>query len=163
MKAVVAILGLDSHWRGSVLVARLLREQGVEVVYLGNQFPEELVATALQEDAQLLALSSLSGSHRSLVPEVMRLLRARGGDHVRVIVGGSIPPGDVEALRAAGVAEVFPPGRPLDDLLTFLQGEAQPAVRGAAEGEPSQGIAEARSAPSRADMEIPRAERDSER
>lgn len=152
MKAVVAILGLDSHWRGSVLVARLLREQGVEVVYLGNQFPEELVATALQEDAQLLALSSLSGSHRSLVPEVMRLLRAAGGDHVRVIVGGSIPPGDVEALRAAGVAEVFPPGRPLDDLLTFLQGEAQPAVRGAAEG-----------APSRADMEIPRAERDSGR
>ena len=101
-------------------MARLLREQGVEVVYLGNQFPEELVATALQEDAQLLALSSLSGSHRSLVPEVMRLLRERGAGHVRVIVGGAIPPGDVEGLRAEGVAEVFPPGRPLDDLLSFL-------------------------------------------
>jgi len=120
VKAVVAILGLDSHWRGSVLVARLLREQGVEVVYLGNQFPEELVATALQEDAQLLALSSLSGSHRSLVPEVMRLLRERGAGHVRVIVGGAISPGDVEGLRAEGVAEVFPPGRRLDDLLSFL-------------------------------------------
>ena len=120
MKAVVAILGLDSHWRGSVLVARLLREQGVEVVYLGNQFPEELVATTLQEDAQLVALSSLSGSHGSLVPEVMRLLRERGAGHVRVIVGGAIPPGDVEGLRAAGGAEGFPPGRSLDDLLSFL-------------------------------------------
>lgn len=117
MKAIVAILGLDSHWRGAVVVARVLRELGIEVLYLGNQFPEQLVAAALQEDPRLIAVSSLSGSHGTLVPELMDLLRRRGADHVPVIVGGAIPPADVPALRAAGVVEVFPPGRPLDDLV----------------------------------------------
>lgn len=120
MKALVAILGLDSHWRGSVMVARVLKDAGLEVVYLGNQFPEQLVASALQEDAALIAVSSLSGSHGVLVPELMRLLRARGV-RAPVLLGGAIPPQDVPALREAGVAEVFGPGRPLDDLTAFAR------------------------------------------
>lgn len=120
LKALVAILGLDSHWRGSVLVARALREAGVEVVYLGNQFPEQLAAQALQEDPDLIAVSSLSGSHGTLVPELMRIMAARAVD-APVLVGGAIPPADVAALRAAGVADVFPPGRPLDDLLGLVR------------------------------------------
>ncbi|MGH7322621.1 MAG: cobalamin B12-binding domain-containing protein [Candidatus Rokuibacteriota bacterium] len=120
MKALVAILGLDSHWRGAVLVARVLRDAGLEVAYLGNQFPEQLVAQALQEDPSLIAVSSLSGSHGTLVPELMRELAARGVD-APVLVGGAIPPRDVPALREAGVAEVFTPGRPLDDLIAFVR------------------------------------------
>ncbi len=120
MKALVAILGLDSHWRGAVLVARVLRDAGLEVAYLGNQFPAPLVAQALQEDPDLIAVSSLSGSHGTLVPELMRLLGAQGVD-APVLVGGAIPSQDVPALRAAGVAEVFPPGRPLDDLIAFVR------------------------------------------
>ena len=122
MKAVVALLGLDSHWRGAVVVARALRDAGAEVVYLGNQFPAALAAMALQEDARLLAVSSLSGSHGTLVPELMRLLHERGGGGIRVVVGGAIPPADVPALRAAGVSDVFPPGRPLDVLLGLVRG-----------------------------------------
>lgn len=121
MKAIVAILGLDSHWRGAVMVSRVLREAGVEVVFLGNQFPAELVATALQEDPRLIAVSSLSGNHAALVPELMRLLRERGVARASVIVGGTIPSGDVPALRAAGVADVFLPGRPLEDLTAFVR------------------------------------------
>ncbi len=94
---------------------RALRERGVEVVYLGNQFPEELAEAALQESADLLCLSTLSGSHRELVPEVLAALRRRGLA-IPVLVGGAIPPQDVPALTALGVADVFGPGRPLDDL-----------------------------------------------
>jgi len=120
MKALVAILGLDSHWRGSVMVARVLREVGLEVVYLGNQFPADLVAAALQEDPDLIAVSTLSGSHGTLVPELIALLRERGLGQVPVIVGGAIPPRDVAALRAVGVTDVFPPGRHLQDLVAFV-------------------------------------------
>lgn len=135
MKALVAILGLDSHWRGSVMVARVLRDAGVEVVYLGNQFPEQLVAAAVQEDPGLIAVSSLSGSHGALVPELMRLLRGQGVE-VPVVVGGAIPPQDVAALRAAGVADVFPPGRPLDDFLAFVGVAAQRGAQAA----PARGV-----------------------
>ena len=120
MKALVAILGLDSHWRGSVMVARVLTGAGLEVVYLGNQFPEQIGAAAIQEDPRLIAVSTLSGSHRILVPELMHCLRQRGVS-AAVIVGGSIPPQDVPALREAGVAEVFGPGRPLAHLTEFIR------------------------------------------
>ncbi len=134
VKAVVAILGLDSHWRGAVMVARVLREAGLEVVYLGNQFPEELAAAALQEDPRLLAVSSLSGSHRVLVPELMRLLRDQGAHHLHVIVGGAISSDDIAAMRAAGVSEVFPPGRPLEDLIAFVRRLLEEAPERAAIG-----------------------------
>ncbi len=120
MKAIVAILGLDSHWRGSVMVARVLREAGMEVIYVGNQFPKELVGIALQEDTDLIAVSCLSGSHGALVPELMQGLREHGLDRMPVVVGGAIPPNDAPALRATGVAEVFGPGRPLDDLIGLV-------------------------------------------
>lgn len=119
MKAVVAILGLDSHWRGAIAVVRALREQGAEVVYLGNQFPDELAEAALQEGADLICLSTLSGSHHELLPEVFRALRARGVG-ASVLVGGAIPPQDVAALKALGVADVFGPGRSLDDLTAWV-------------------------------------------
>lgn len=89
-------------------------------MYLGNQFPGELVAAALEEDPHLIAISSLSGSHGTLVPELMRLLRAHGLGRVPVILGGAILRQDVPVLRAAGVAEVFGLGRPLDELIAFV-------------------------------------------
>lgn len=121
MKAIVAILGLDSHWRGAVVVARVLREAGVEVLYMGNQFPAGIVAAALEEDPHLVALSSFSGSHATLLPELMDLLRARGLGSLPVVVGGAIPPQDVDALRALGVVDVFRPGRALEDLVALVR------------------------------------------
>jgi methylmalonyl-CoA mutase C-terminal domain/subunit len=119
VKAIVAILGLDSHWRGAVAVVRTLRGLGAEVVYLGNQFPEAIAEAALQEAADLVCLSTLSGSHGELVPEVVRALAGRGV-RARVLVGGAIPPQDVPALTAAGVGDVFGPGRPLEDLAAWV-------------------------------------------
>jgi len=120
VKAIVAILGLDSHWRGAVAVARALRELGAEVLYLGNQFPEELAEAALQEGAELVCLSTFSGSHGELVPETLAAL-ARRGVRAPVLVGGAIPPRDAERLRALGVAEVFGPGRSLDGLAAWVR------------------------------------------
>jgi methylmalonyl-CoA mutase C-terminal domain/subunit len=120
MKAIVAILGLDSHWRGAIAVVRTLRERGVEVVYLGNQFPEELAEAALQEAADLICLSTLSGSHPELLPEVFQALERRG-IRAPVLVGGAIPPHEVPALKALGVADVFGPGRSLDDLAHWVE------------------------------------------
>jgi methylmalonyl-CoA mutase, C-terminal domain len=119
LKAIVAILGLDSHWRGAVAVVRALREQGAEVVYLGNQFPDELAEAALQEGADLICLSTFSGSHAELLPEVFQALERRGV-RATVLVGGAIPPQEVPALKALGVADVFGPGRSLDDLAAWV-------------------------------------------
>ena len=121
MKAIVAILGLDSHWRGAVAVVRVLRELGVEVLYLGNQFPEEIAEAALQEAADLVCLSTLSGSHHELLPEVLAALGARGV-RAPLVVGGAIPPQDVPALKGIGVADVFGPGRPLEELAAWVHG-----------------------------------------
>jgi methylmalonyl-CoA mutase, C-terminal domain len=119
VRAIVAILGLDSHWRGAVSVVRILRELGAEVLYLGNQFPEEIAEAALQESADLICLSSLSGSHGELLPEVIRALATRGVT-APVLVGGAIPPQDVPGLRALGIADVFGPGRPLEELAAWV-------------------------------------------
>jgi methylmalonyl-CoA mutase cobalamin-binding domain/chain len=129
VKAVVAILGLDSHWRGAVAVVRQLRALGAEVVYLGNQFPEPLAEAALQEGADLVCVSTLSGSHRELVPEVLAALAARGVT-APVLVGGAIPPGDVAGLLARGVAAVFGPGRPLEELAGWVPGGGPPTADG---------------------------------
>ena len=120
MKAIVAILGLDSHWRGAIAVVRTLRERGAEVVYLGNQFPDEVAEAALQEAADLICLSTLSGSHPELLPEVFQALERRGV-RAPVLVGGAIPPQEVPALKALGVADVFGPGRSLDDLARWIE------------------------------------------
>jgi len=114
VKVLIAKPGLDGHDRGAKVVAHALRDAGVEVVYSGlKRTPEEIVAEAIQEDVQVVGLSILSGAHLPLSQRVIEGLRAQGAADIRVVVGGTIPPRDVEPLRAMGVAEVFPMGTPL--------------------------------------------------
>ena len=122
MKVLIAKPGLDGHDRGAKVVAHALRDAGVEVVYSGlKRTPEEIVHEAVQEDVDAVGLSVLSGAHLPLSRRVLEGLRAQGADDIRVIVGGIIPPRDVEALLALGVARVFPMGTPLPDIVKFFQ------------------------------------------
>ena len=122
IRMVVARLGMDAHWRGSIVVARALRDAGMEIIYLGNQLPETIVQTAIQEDADVVGLSTLSGNHMALAPEVVRVLREKGMDGTTVILGGTIPPNDVPKLKKAGIAEVFGPGTPLKKIIDYVSG-----------------------------------------
>ena len=123
VRVVIAKPGLDGHDRGAKIIARALRDAGVEVIYTGlHQTPAQIVETAVQEDADAIGLSILSGAHMTLVPRVMELLAAEGADDVLVIVGGTIPADDAEELRAMGVAAVYTPGAPVDDMVSFLEG-----------------------------------------
>ena len=128
MRVVMARLGMDAHWRGSILVARALRDAGMEVIYLGNQMPKNIVEVAIQEDADIIGLSTLSGNHMMLVPEVVRLLREKNMGHVLVILGGTIPPDDIPKLKEEGVAEVFPPGASLKEIIRFLSQQKKGAI-----------------------------------
>jgi methylmalonyl-CoA mutase, C-terminal domain len=119
-KVLIAKLGLDIHWRGAVMVSRFLRDAGMEVVYMGNAFPEDIVDAALQEGAHVVGLSTLCGNHLTLGPKVVELLRDRGASDVAVFIGGTIPPEDQPRLRTAGVAEVFPPESPLDHIIACV-------------------------------------------
>ena len=122
LRIVIARLGMDAHWRGSIVVARALRDAGMEVIYLGNQMPEDIVESALQEDADVIGLSTLSGNHMVLAPEVVRILREKGIDDTDVILGGAIPPDDVSKLKEAGIAEVFGSGSSLNKIIQFVSG-----------------------------------------
>ena len=123
IRVVIAKPGLDGHDRGAQIVARSLRDAGMEVIYTGlHQTPEQVVATVVQEDADAVGLSILSGAHMTLVPRIMELLAAEGADDVLVIVGGTIPADDADDLRALGVAAVYTPGAPVDDMVSFLEG-----------------------------------------
>jgi methylmalonyl-CoA mutase C-terminal domain/subunit len=122
IRIVIARLGMDAHWRGSIVVARALRDAGMEVIYLGNQMPETIVETAIDEDADIVGLSTLSGNHMVLAPEVVRLLREKGEDEAKVILGGTIPPDDIPRLKEAGIAEVFGTGTPLKKIIDFVSG-----------------------------------------
>ncbi len=109
---MIAKVGLDGHDRGAKVIARALRDAGMEVIYTGlHQLPEQIVETAIQEDADAVGISILSGAHMTLVPRIVELLRARGAGDVLVIVGGTIPADDIAALERDGVAAVFTPGR----------------------------------------------------
>ena len=122
MKVLIAKPGLDGHDRGAKVVAYALRDAGVEVVYSGlKRTPEEIVNEAIQEDVDAVGLSVLSGAHLPLARRVLDGLRAQGADDIRVIVGGIIPPKDVEARVALGVARVFPMGTALPDIVKFFQ------------------------------------------
>lgn len=122
-RIVVAKPGLDGHDRGAKTISRALRDHGFEVIYTGlHQTPEQIAATVVQEDADAVGLSILSGAHMTLVPRIMELLAAEGADDVLVIVGGTIPADDAEELRALGVAAVYTPGAPVDDMVSFLEG-----------------------------------------
>ena len=121
-RVLIARLGMDSHWRGSIVVARALRDAGMEVIYLGNQMPENIVDSAIQEDADVIGLSTLSGNHMILAPEVVKVLREKGIEDRVVILGGTIPPGDIPKLKEKGIAEVFGPGTPLEKIIQFVSG-----------------------------------------
>jgi methylmalonyl-CoA mutase C-terminal domain/subunit len=118
MKILVAKPGLDGHDRGAKVVIQALRDAGMEVIYSGlKRTPDEIVAEAIEEDVEVVGLSILSGAHLTLAGRVLDGLRARGAADVRVVVGGIIPPRDIEALLALGVARVFPMGTPLGDIV----------------------------------------------
>ena len=119
---VVAKPGLDGHDRGAKVIARALRDAGMEVIYTGlHQTPEQIVETVIQEDADAVGISILSGAHMTLVPRILELLRAEGAEDVLVVVGGTIPAEDAAALKEQGVAEVFGPGAPTSAIVEFLR------------------------------------------
>ncbi len=122
IRVVIAKPGLDGHDRGAKIIARALRDAGMEVIYTGlHQTPEQIVETALQEDADAVGISILSGAHMTLVPRILEGLKAEGLEDVLVVVGGTIPKPDVIALKEQGVAEVFTPGAPVSEIVEFLQ------------------------------------------
>ena len=129
MKVLVAKPGLDGHDRGAKVVVHALRDAGIEVVYSGlKRTPEEIVAEAVQEDVDVVGLSILSGAHLTLARRVVDGLRAAGAGDIEVVVGGIVPPRDVEPLRALGVSRVFPMGTPLPDIVAaFVDGRRPPA------------------------------------
>jgi methylmalonyl-CoA mutase C-terminal domain/subunit len=127
IRVVVAKPGLDGHDRGAKIIARALRDAGMEVIYTGlHQTPEQIVETVLQEDADAVGLSILSGAHMTLVPKVIELLRAQDAGDVVVTVGGTIPAQDIPELKELGVAEVFTPGAPTQAIIDYLQGAVTP-------------------------------------
>src|SRR2546421_5780331 len=123
IRVVVAKPGLDGHDRGAKIIARALRDAGMEVIYTGlHQTPEQIAETVIQEDADAIGLSILSGAHMTLVPRVVELLREQGIDDVLITVGGTIPADDIPELKKLGVAEVFTPGSATDEIVEFIRG-----------------------------------------
>ena len=126
-RVVIAKPGLDGHDRGAKVIARALRDAGMEVIYTGlRQTPEQIVAAALQEDADFIGLSILSGAHMHICPKLMDLLRAKGLDHVQVLVGGIIPDVDIPKLKEMGVAGIFLPGSPMQHIIDFINQNVRP-------------------------------------
>ncbi len=122
IRVVVAKVGLDGHDRGAKIIARALRDAGMEVVYTGlHQTPEQIVETAVQEDADAIGVSILSGAHMTLVPKIVEGLRENGAEDVLVFVGGTIPKGDVARLKELGVGEVFTPGTPTKKAVEYVE------------------------------------------
>jgi methylmalonyl-CoA mutase, C-terminal domain len=127
IRVVVAKPGLDGHDRGAKIIARALRDAGMEVIYTGlHQTPEQIVETVLQEDADAVGLSILSGAHMTLVPKVIELLKEQEAEDVVVTVGGTIPAQDIDELKQLGVAEVFTPGAPTQAIIDFIEGAVTP-------------------------------------
>jgi len=121
IRVLVAKPGLDGHDRGAKVIARALRDAGMEVIYTGlRQTPEMIVNAALQEDAQVIGLSILSGAHNTICPRLMQLLHEKGMTNVTVLVGGIIPEADIPTLKQSGIAAVFPPGTPTQDIVNFI-------------------------------------------
>jgi methylmalonyl-CoA mutase, C-terminal domain len=129
IRVVIAKPGLDGHDRGAKVIARALRDAGMEVIYTGlRQTPEQIVAAALQEDADVIGLSILSGAHLQICPRVTDLLREQGLDDVLVLVGGIIPDVDVPKLQAMGVRGIFLPGTSMQDIVDFITANVRPHV-----------------------------------
>jgi methylmalonyl-CoA mutase C-terminal domain/subunit len=126
---IIAKPGLDGHDRGAKVIARALRDAGMEVIYTGlRQTPEQVVSAALQEDADAIGLSILSGAHMHICPRVMELLKQNGLDDVLVVVGGIIPDVDISKLRDAGIKGIFLPGTPMQEIVDFIAANVRPRV-----------------------------------
>jgi len=122
IRVLIAKPGLDLHDRGAKVLVRTLRDSGMEVIYTGiRQTPEQIVETAIQEDVDVIGLSHLTGAHMTLFPKVTKLLREKGVDDVLVIGGGIIPEEDVPPLKEAGIAEIFGPGTPLENIVKYIK------------------------------------------
>jgi methylmalonyl-CoA mutase C-terminal domain/subunit len=127
IRVLVAKPGLDGHDRGAKVIARALRDAGMEVIYTGlRQTPEMVVSAALQEDVHVIGLSILSGAHNAIVPRVMDLLKKNRMDDVLVVLGGIIPDQDIESLKQIGVAAIFQPGTPMDEIVQFIRTNVKP-------------------------------------
>lgn len=127
IRVLIAKPGLDGHDRGAKVIARALRDAGMEVVYTGlRQTPEQIAASALQEDVDVIGLSILSGAHMHICPRLMELLKAKGLDHVTVLVGGIIPDVDIPKLKEMGVEGIFLPGSPMQQIIDFITGRVEP-------------------------------------
>jgi len=132
IRVLIAKPGLDGHDRGAKVLARALRDAGMEVIYTGLfQTPETIARSAVDEDVDVVGLSILSGAHNQLVPEVLQALRSAGKEDALVLVGGIIPEEDIPFLKAQGVAEVFGPGTPLSEIIRFIETHVGEPVRGA--------------------------------
>jgi methylmalonyl-CoA mutase, C-terminal domain len=126
IRVVIAKPGLDGHDRGAKVIARALRDAGMEVIYTGlHQTPEQIVETAVQEDADAVGISILSGAHMTLVPRILDLLRANEADDVLVLVGGTIPQDEALELQRLGVAQVFTPGAPTRQIVDYINGHVE--------------------------------------
>ncbi|MFC2122631.1 cobalamin B12-binding domain-containing protein [Bacteroidota bacterium] len=124
IRVLIAKPGLDGHDRGIKVVSRGLRDAGMEVIYLGLRLtPEQIAESAIQEDVDVVGLDCLSGAHMSLFPRTLKLLQEKGGDDMLVVAGGIIPEKDIPALKEAGIAEIFGPGTPIDDIVNFINGK----------------------------------------
>ncbi len=124
IRVVIAKPGLDGHDRGAKVIARALRDAGMEVIYTGlRQTPAQIVAAVVQEDARVLGLSILSGAHNQIFPEILRLMKEKGVMDVPVFAGGIIPDEDIPGLKALGIREVFQPGTNTDDVVAFIRRE----------------------------------------
>jgi methylmalonyl-CoA mutase C-terminal domain/subunit len=129
IRVIIAKPGLDGHDRGAKVIARALRDAGMEVIYTGlRQTPEQIVSAALQEDADVIGLSILSGAHNHICPRVMELLKANQLDDVMVVIGGIIPDQDIPALREAGISGIFLPGTPMQGIIDFINANVRPHV-----------------------------------
>jgi methylmalonyl-CoA mutase, C-terminal domain len=129
LRVVIAKPGLDGHDRGAKVIARALRDAGMEVIYTGlRQTPEQIASAALQEDADVIGLSILSGAHNHIAPRLMQLLREKGLDDVLVLVGGIIPDVDIPRLKEIGVKGVFLPGTPMQEIVDFINANARARV-----------------------------------
>ena len=129
IRVVSAKPGLDGHDRGAKVIARALRDSGMEVIYTGlRQTPEQVAGAALQEDADVIGLSILSGAHMHICPKLMQLLRDKGLDDVLVVVGGIIPDVDIPKLHEIGVKGIFLPGTPMQEIIDFIEAHVRPRV-----------------------------------
>lgn len=121
IRVVMAKLGLDIHWRGVLLVSQFLKDAGMEVIYIGNKFPEQIVEAAIEEDADVVGVSTLSGNHLTLGPKVVELLKEQGMETVKVFMGGVIPPNHIPILKGKGIHEVFGPDTPMQTIIDGIK------------------------------------------